>query len=348
MHRVGVEQALQRLLRGERSVEPCQGVAFERATESVPAVVFQQARAQRPVSIGLQPAIDGGHHPVPRRSGSVAEAGDHFGPHHLGDIGCVEFNCRPVEPRLHRELQGSRVFGFVDKRELEHAPQDIGTAVPRTLRVRNGVEHGRRLRNAGQEGRLGQGQLVQALAEIHFRGCRYPVCPLAEENLVQVKGKDLLLGKRLLDLQGEQEFPGLADKGALGCQEIGSRQLLGNGAAALGSLPGKQEVRTGAHQPLVVKTGVLKEAVVFSGKHGMNQDVGDVVIPNRGPAKLAQLRNETPVTGIDPERHLQGHVADGFDRWEPRGQEIPRPGTRGACRDKEGQRDADQPQKSLD
>ena len=107
--------------------------------------------------------------------------------------------------------------------------------------------------------------------------------------------------------------------------------------------PGEHEVDARPDQALVVEAGVLEEAVVLGGEHRLHEHLRDVRIAHRDPAELAELRNETPVTGIDPERHLQGDVLHAFDRGEARGQEIPGASARGPQSDQEGQRDAEQP-----
>ena len=88
---------------------------------------------------------------------------------------------------------------------------------------------------------------------------------------------------------------------------------------------------------------VLEEAVVLGGKHRVHEHVRYVRVTHGDPAELPQLRNETPVTGIDPERDLEGDVLHAPDRGEARGQEIPGASARGPQSDKEGQRDAEQP-----
>ncbi len=57
-----------------------------------------------------------------------------------------------------------------------------------------------RLRNPGERGGLGDGQLVQALAEERLRGGGDAVGALAEEDDVQIELEDLLLGELVIHL----------------------------------------------------------------------------------------------------------------------------------------------------
>jgi hypothetical protein len=348
VHGVGVQQALERRFPRQSRVDTAQHIPLQRSAVTVSPVVLEQRRAERPVRIALQSAIDGRHDAVAPARGVGTIAGDHLGPHHLGYVRSIKFHGWHVQLRLNGRGQGGCVFGLVDKIEFKHAPEDVSAAFLGPARVRNRVQLGRGLGNARQRCCLGHGQAIQALAEIHFCRRRHPVSPLTKKDLVQVEGENVLLGESLLDLQGQKEFLGLADEGPLRREKISPCQLLGYRAAALGPLPREQEVRAGPYQSLVVKPGVFKEAVIFGREYRVHYHFGDVGVPDRDPAELTKLGNETPVTGIDPERHLEGDVPHAVDRWKPRGQEIPGGDSSGPRRNKQGQRDAEQPQKSPD
>jgi hypothetical protein len=93
---------------------------------------------------------------------------------------------------------------------------------------------------------------------------------------------------------------------------------------------------------------VFKETVIFGREYRLHEHLGNIGIPDWDPAELSKLRNETSVTGIDPERNLERDIPHALDGREAWGQEIPGGGARSPGRDKGRQRDAEQPQKSPD
>jgi hypothetical protein len=170
---------------------------------AVLAVVLEHAPAQGGIRGFLIGFPDGRVHPE-------AAGVDLFGiligerlPHHFGrELGMdgvfVRFPARP-----YRSLEGFVVLRSGDVAELRHPPQDILLALLGPLRICDGVIEGRRFRQTGEHGRLGERQLIGRLAEIDLRGGTEAVGALTEVNLVEIQLENLLLVEAVLDLEGE-------------------------------------------------------------------------------------------------------------------------------------------------
>src|SRR6185312_664220 len=93
--------------------------------------------------------------------------------------------------------------GGVDVAEVEHSLQHVPAARGGQMRMDDWVVKRRRLRNTRERGGLGHRQLIEALAVVGLRRGRYAVGALAEEDLVEIKLEDLLLGELVIHLVGD-------------------------------------------------------------------------------------------------------------------------------------------------
>ena len=293
------------------------------AAIAVAAIVGQQIVAQGGVGRPLADRIDGGVDLIALGIGRAAEAADHDGAHHLGHVGRLQIHFLAMDLGMHRIGQGRLVFLVTDEAEAVHAPEDIVPAHPRPLRIDHRVVARGRLGQAGDHGHLGQGQLGRGLAVVDLGGGGETVGPLAQVDLVQVQLEDLLLAQLVLDLQGQQDFVELAQIGLLAAEEEVAGHLHGDGGAALPLLAGADQVEGGAQQPLVVHAGMLEEAVVLGGQDGLDEPGREFRVFQGGALHLAEFGNQRPVAGIDPQRHLQLHLAQGFDVGQLRGEIQP-------------------------
>ena len=85
---------------------------------------------------------------------------------------------------------------------LDHPVQHVDLALPGLVGVTERRIPGRRLGQPGQNGALGQTQVLDPFAEIVLRRRLDPVGPVAEVDLVQVEKKDFLLAEGLFDPVG--------------------------------------------------------------------------------------------------------------------------------------------------
>ncbi len=101
-------------------------------------------------------------------------------------------------------------------------PLDCRLGPPERMIVRRSLGQRREI------GRFGIGQLVKRLVEIVERGSGNPIGIEAEENLVEIKFEDFVLGERIFDPQRQQRFLDLAVPGLVRGQKEVLGDLLGN------------------------------------------------------------------------------------------------------------------------
>ena len=98
--------------------------------------------------------------------------------------------------------------------------------------------------------------------------------------LVQIYGKDLILGEVSFKLIGQNGLFHLAGIAALGCEQQLLDELLGNGAAALALTSLAEVVDGGARDGHGVNAHVPVEGVVFRSQKGHGQIARHVLEPN--------------------------------------------------------------------
>src|SRR5206468_3857321 len=112
-----------------------------------------------------------------------------------------------------------------------------------TFRITERIAHVRALDESRHEGRLGQGDVLQILAEIDLRGFAETVdaeaAALPQVNRIGVVLEDLLLRELLLEMERDQRLGDLSVPGSLGIEPQSPRQLHRErgGALPLLSLP---------------------------------------------------------------------------------------------------------------
>ena len=240
-------------------------------------VIVQQPLAQRRVGGALEPAVEGRPDLVPGGVGVFPVRLLHVRAHHLRDVGRFDLDGESVHLRGHRRVAGGVVLGLVDVAELQHAPQHVVAAHHRLLRVGDGVEPRRRLRQPRDHRELGEVELRDREPVVDLRRRPNPVGALAEEDLVDVELEDLLLGELALDLQREQDLIELANVGLLPGEEEVPRHLHGDGAAPRPLLPGADEVEHRAGQALPVHPGMLEVPVVLAREKRLDEPLRHLV-----------------------------------------------------------------------
>jgi hypothetical protein len=186
------------------------------AVELAPLVV-EQTTAQGLVGHRLLVCAQGQRDLQPARVELLAEALHQHLSRHLGGVVGTRLAGHDM---AHLEFLGlglAMLLG-VDEAVLQHAVQDVLLAQMRPARVGDRVVGRRCLGQSGQHRRLRRRQLRQWLAEIHLGSRREAIGPVAQEDVVQVDLKNLLLGQRRLDLECKQYLVDLANQGFLGAQ----------------------------------------------------------------------------------------------------------------------------------
>ena len=161
------------------------------------------------------------------------------------------------------------VFLGADVALLLHRPQHLVAALGRRRRVEEGVVFGGRLRQAGDQRRLGQVEVLGRLAEVGLRRRLGPDRGLPFDRPVgggvEVGGEDPVLVVRFLELLGEVGFDQLALDRVFGVLDVEvADQLLGDRRGALDRLAAGEDVLPGgAGDAFGVDRAVLVEVLVL-------------------------------------------------------------------------------------
>ncbi len=181
--------------------------------------------------------------------------------------------------RLLRQPHRQRLLVLLDADQLEqhHLQQHVIAPLEHVLRpLEDRVDAVGVGDDAGDQGRFGDVDPANRLAEIVAGRGLDAVDAAAEEDLVAVEGHDLVFGVLLLDLDGQQHLAQLARQGELGGEEEAAGQLLGDRAAAA-PLLAQQHAADGADGAAEVDPPVGIELVVLGGDDRLLQDRRDVV-----------------------------------------------------------------------
>ena len=161
-----------------------------------------------------------------------------------------------------------------DHSVFQHGVDDHVPAAEGAVRVRDGRIRGRALRQSCQQRRFRQREVTRVFAEVVFRSSLESINTLAEIDLVGVQGKNLLLGERMLDLNGEKDLLQLATEGLLAGEKKVFCQLHGQGGGALGAAIRSQIVISRARHAEDVDSPMALKVLIFDRYHGLAQHGG--------------------------------------------------------------------------
>ena len=168
------------------------------------------------------------------------------------------------------QLQGLCLGGFGlscgDVLVVFHPLDDVELARAGTFGVADRVVGRGCFGQPCQHGGFGNADVLERFAEVGFSGRGKTVSPIAQENLVHVDLKDLVLGQHVLEFVGQQNFINFAGVGFLGRQVHVACHLHGDGRCAL-AFHSAQIGDARAQDAQVVHTAVLVKAVVFDGQN---------------------------------------------------------------------------------
>jgi len=123
-----------------------------------------------------------------------------------------------------------------------------------------------------REGRhFRKAQLIQRLAEVHLRRRGNSIRSLAEEDLVHIQRKDLLLGEFGLHQQRNIDLAHLALHVPVRGQEHVAGHLHGDGTRPLADPPGSGIGERRPQNPLPINTMVAEKAIVLGSEEGLNE-----------------------------------------------------------------------------
>ena len=289
------------------------------AAIAMPLVVALKPIAQRVGGRFLACRIQGCLDHITISQRVVAEPIDRFATHQFGEIGRIHLDRRLMRlrevPLMHRRV----VIGRADEMVVAHAPEHIATSLKRALRAAERIAGRGELRDRCQHRAFGESQLVQRLAVIKLRRRDHAVRAVAEETLVEVQLEDFILAERSLDAKREEDLRQLARVADFRTQEEHARDLLGDRAAACDMLvAGGHGQPDRARDAADVDAAMGVEIGILGGEERLFQALGNVFDAHRRALGLAERRNQLAVGGPYPERHLQAHVLERFDRGQPR------------------------------
>ncbi len=185
----------------------------------------------------------------------------------------------------------------------DHLVDDVVAPVDRLVAMREGLVVVRPLRQRGEIGDLGHGQLVHRLAEIVQGRGGDAVVAEAEIDLVEVELEDLLLRIGRLDLEGEQRLLDLAvERSLVGQQEV-LGDLLGDRRGALDVLAALDQHHRGAGDAFEVDAVVRVEVLVLGRDEGFLHQGGDRRGRQVQAALVGIFGEHRAVAGVDAGHH---------------------------------------------
>lgn len=147
---------------------------------------------------------------------------------------------------------------------------------------------------ARQHGGFGDGDVFQWFAKVNLtRRCK-TVGPVAQENLVHVDLKDLVLGQHVFELVGQQNFINFAGVSFLGRQVHIAGHLHGDGRCAL-AFHAAQVGNARPQNAQVVHAAVLVEAVVLDGQYRVLHHLRDLFDGREVAALFAKLAHQLAI-----------------------------------------------------
>ena len=308
LERVG--DARVHLLQVGRQVDVVLGAAIDLAP-----LVVEDALAQGPVGQGLLAGIE--------RQPDVEAAGVGLGTvlvedHLPGLLGHVLGMHRHLRRRAVAQhlLQRRVVLLGGDEAVVEHAVDDVALADRRPLGIDDRVVRRRRLRQPGEHRRLGDGDVLERLAEIDLAGRGEAERALAERNMVHVDLENLLLGQQAFDLQRKQHLVDFASKCFFRRQIEIARDLHRDRRCALRAARLAEVGQTGADHAHVVDAAVLIELRVLGGEHRVLHHLRDLADRHEVAPLLAELAQEHAVGGEHAHRQLRPVVGEAADLGE--------------------------------
>ena len=185
-----------------------------------------------------------------------------------------------------------------------------GRALVGALEIAVGRELGRRLHQAGEEGRLRQRHESRALAEIFLRRGLDPIGARAEIDAVEIEFEDLVLGVAALEPERQDRLLDLARQRALPRQEQILGELLGQRRAALDAAAAGHIAQKRARHAERVDAVMFVEPPILDRHEGLRQIGRQVDEPDRRAAGVAAIGDERAVVGEDgdvgrPLRHRE-------------------------------------------
>jgi hypothetical protein len=276
---------------------------FLRSAVDLAALVIHDALAQGPVRGVLLVGLHRGEHVQAAGVGFVPVLGVDQLADRFGDVLGVDLGVVAAAADMQFLLLGGFRFSRRDEAVVRHPLDDVLLARPGPTGSADRVVGGRRLRQAGEHRRLGDGQVLHRLAEVRFRRRGETIGAVAQEDLVHVDLQDLVLGEHVLQLERQQYFVQLAREGLLGRQVDIAGHLHRDRRCTLAFHPSQVGQRR-PDQALVVDAAMRIEARVLDGQDGVHHHLGDVADRRQVAPLFAEFPHQHTLGGIDAQRQF--------------------------------------------
>ncbi len=253
----------------------------------------------------LQVRVDGGADRQPAAEKLVfAEVAAELAADLVGEI--VARRQRRAERRviagLHREQRLGHC-GFVgrigDIAVLAHLFQHVVAPRHGVVVLALGMQVAGALRERGEIGGILRLELVEGLVEIGLRRRSHAKRVLAEEDLVEVEAKDLLLVQRGFEPGGEDQLLDLALGRAVGREQEVFHHLLGDRRGAAQPAAARRFQRRGHHAAHVIAL-VDVEVLVLGRDKGVFHQIGNLLGRGVEAALAGKLVHQPATARVDP------------------------------------------------
>ena len=287
------------------NIEPrALGQPRDRPAPAVAAVVSLESFSKQPVGDRLEGGIDGGAHRQPALVQLLlAELPYQLAAHLLGEVfgGHVFGGRAPADPEF--RLFGLRCLRLVDVAFGQQPPDHPIAPGLGGLRLFDRVVVVGRLRQGGQERRLGDGQVVHRFVEVIERRRGDAIRPEAEVDLVHIELQDAILGKGAFDAEGQDRLLDLsAPRQLVGEQEV-LCHLLGDGRGADRALRGADILdvdKRRAEDAQHIDARVDVEVLVLGGQERLHHAPWHRLDRHEDPFLDRVFGQQPAVAGVNP------------------------------------------------
>ena len=191
--------------------------------------------------------------------------------------------------------QGELRHRVGNKTFLNHCRDDLARPIGGAIRIAIGGEPRGRLHQPGENGRLGQGHIARAMAEIFSRRRFDAIGTGAEINPVQIQFKNLIFRIFMLKPECEDRLLDFARNGPLLGQKEVFGELLRQCRTALHHAAACYIMNQGAQNSLGIDSQMRIEAAILDCDKGFWQIGGQVRDPDRGASGIAAIGEQNAV-----------------------------------------------------
>jgi hypothetical protein len=192
---------------------------------------------------------------------------------------------------------------------IDHAVENIGAALQRTVAIAERMQVAGRFRQRGQIGGFRQRQFMHRLAVIAERSSGHAIVVEAEVDFIEIEFEDLLFRIGRLDTEREQRFANLALKRPL----VGEQEVLGDllrdRRSALDAAVATDHDHRSAGDAFRIDARMGIEILVFRRKEGLLHEVGNRRTRQEQAALARVLSKQRSVRSVHARHHRRFVIA---------------------------------------